>query len=262
MFRTINFEENILQKLNGDFIHADPFSYVCIDDFLQDSIAASLSENFPSLTQMDILYHGLNENKGEHSSFESLHENFKNLRDELASRNFVRNIEIISGINNLQTINDRYGAGLHQGGNGSFLDIHIDYNLHPLERRQRRLNLIIFLNKDWQQEWGGYLEFWNATRTKCVTSIEPKFNRCVLFICNNISYHGYSRIKCPVSVTRKSFYFYFFSKPEKKLIYHDTVFAPAPDDTFIHKYRVKAKEFLKNSIKQLLYYSGLNKFLK
>ncbi|MDQ6843221.1 MAG: 2OG-Fe(II) oxygenase [Bacteroidota bacterium] len=262
MFRTINFEGDILQRLNHQFIHADPFSYVCIDGFLEYSIAASLSENFPSLSQMDILYHGLNENKGEHSSFKSLHVNFKNLRDELASRNFVKNIEIISGINSLQTINDRYGAGLHQEGNGSFLDIHIAYNLHPLERRQRRLNLIIFLNKNWQEEWGRLPGVLECHEYKCVTRIEPKFNRYVLFICNNISYHGYSHITCPASITRKSFYFYFFSKPEKKLIYHDTVFAPAPNDTFIHKYRVKAKEFLKNSIKQLLYYSGLNKFLK
>lgn len=85
-------------------------------------------------------------------------------------------------INNLMIISDRYGSGLHQGGNGSFLDIPIDYKLHTIEKKQRRLNLIIFLNQNWEKEWGGYLEFWNAGGTKCDASIKPKFNKYVLFI--------------------------------------------------------------------------------
>jgi hypothetical protein len=262
MLKEILVKEERLQELHRDFMNAEPFSYICIDDFLESSFAISLSEYFPSLSEMDILYKGLNEHKGEHSTFESIHPHFTKLKQMLSSDSFIKTIETVSGIDNLKIISDRYGSGLHQGGNGSFLDIHIDYNLHPLERKQRRLNLIIFLNRSWQKEWGGYLEFWNSSCTKCVASIEPKFNRCVLFICNNISYHGYSQIKCPVSVTRKSFYLYFFSKPEKRLLFHDTVFTPAPNDKFIRKYKVKAKELIKNTIKRILYYSGFNKFLK
>jgi hypothetical protein len=255
-------EEATLQELHLNFINGKPFPYLYIDDFLATSLAGSLSANFPSLSEMDILYEGLNENKGEHSNFETLHEDFTELKRILSSETFIKKIETISGINDLAVINDRYGSGLHQGGNGSFLDIHIDYNLHPLKKKQRRLNLIIFLNENWEKEWGGYLEFWNATGTECIAKIEPKFNRCVLFICSNISYHGYSQIRCPALVTRKSFYLYFFSNPEKKLFFHDTVFATSPRDNIYHKYRVKVKEFLKNNIKRFLYYSGLNKLLK
>jgi hypothetical protein len=251
-----------LQELHMNFLKTEPFPYIYLDDFLEPSFADSLSEHFPSLSEMDIIYEGLNEHKGEHSKFENIHQDFNRLKQILSTDSFRKAIETISGIDNLEIINDRYGSGLHQGGAGSFLDIHIDYNLHPFEKKQRRLNFIIFLNKNWQKEWGGYLEFWNSSGTECVASIEPRFNRCVLFISNNISYHGYSAIQCPVSVTRKSFYLYFFTKPEKRLLFHDTVFTPAPNDSLIRKYRIKAKELFKNTIKRILYYSGLNKFLK
>ena len=256
------FSEENLSALHKCFIEAEPFPYLCIDNFLEEELANSLSEHFPSLEAMNTIYHGINENKGEHSSFENLHHSFTILKQQLLNDTFIQKIEKISGINNLEVIQDRYGSGLSQGGKGSFLDIHIDYNLHPVAKKQRRINLLIFLNKTWEKEWCGYLEFWDASHTKCITSVEPRFNRCVIFICNNISYHGYSNIKCPEYVTRKSFYLYFFSKPEKKLLYHDTVFTTAGNHKFIYKYRIIVKEFFKNSIKRILYYSGLNKFLK
>ena len=93
----------------------------------------------------------------------------------------------VTGIPGLQTIEDRLGYGLHQGANQSFLDIHIDYNLHPLRKLYRKLNLIIFLNESWESNWGGHLELWDADVANCVQSIAPVFNRCALFECSEIS---------------------------------------------------------------------------
>ncbi|HEV2830511.1 MAG TPA: 2OG-Fe(II) oxygenase [Hanamia sp.] len=251
-----------IEELHQKFISAAPFPYICLDNFLDLSLAKSLSDNFPSLQNMDVFYKGLNERKGEHSSFENLHEDFASLRKKLSTKDFVQQIETITGFKDLHLIDDRYGCGLHQGGNNSFLDTHIDYNLHPILKKQRRLNLIIFLNEKWEKDWGGFLQFSDSSGTKCVTSIEPKFNRAVIFICNPISYHGYNRIQCPETVTRKSFYLYFFSEPEKHLIFHDTVFTIKPQDSFLRKTRIITKEFLKNTIKRILYYTGLNQLLK
>lgn len=251
-----------IEELHQKFISAAPFPYICLDNFLDLSLAKSLSDNFPSLQNMDVFYKGLNERKGEHSSFENLHEDFTSLRKKLSTKDFVQRIETITGFKDLHLIDDRYGCGLHQGGNNSFLDTHIDYNLHPILKKQRRLNLIIFLNEKWEKDWGGFLQFSDSYGTKCVTSIEPKFNRAVIFICNPISYHGYNRIQCPETVTRKSFYLYFFSEPEKHLIFHDTVFTIKPQDSFLRKTRIITKEFLKNTIKRILYYTGLNQLLK
>ena len=80
---------------------------------------------------------------------------FLQLKKFLFDRQFIKKIEEISQIKNLQVIDDRFGQGLHQGGDDSFLDIHIDYNLHPVKKKQRRLNLLIFLNERWPTEWGG-----------------------------------------------------------------------------------------------------------
>ncbi len=178
------------------------------------------------------------------------------------SDDFIGEIEKITGIENLKVLDDRYGRGLHQGANGSFLDIHIDYNIHPLEKKQRRLNMLIFLNKQWESEWGGNLEFWDSDITSCELKIAPVFNRCVIFECSNISYHGYSLIKGPPNTTRKSFYLYFFSDIQHKLAFHDTVFKTLPNDSPFKKIITRVKEFSKNSIKKIIYNTGLNQLLK
>ena len=186
-------EINNIETLHKEFISGNPFPYVVIDNFLDSTLALSLSHNFPAMENMDVFYKGLNERKGEHSNFDSL---------------------------------------------------------------------IIFLNENWEKEWGGCLQFSNTNRTEVVASIIPKFNTAVIFICNSISYHGYDLIQCPPEVTRKSFYNYYFTEPGKHLIFHDTVFQTTGHDSWLRKVTIITKEFLKNAIKKSMYYFGLNKFLK
>jgi len=253
------------EQINGwkkKFNEASPFRFIVIDNFLDLELAGHLSTEFPSLNEMDVNYNGINERKSEHSSFDNLHPSFKNLKRILAQRKITETIEKIARIDNLQVIEDRYGIGLHQGGRNSFLDIHVDYNLHPIKKKQRRLNLIIFLNREWQEEWGGSLEFWSKDLSQCMQSILPVFNRAVLFECTEYSYHGYSQITCPENTTRKSFYQYYFSEPEQKLIFHDTIFQNKPIEAPLKRAVVISKEFTKNFMKRILYYSGLNRFLK
>ncbi|MEO6870488.1 MAG: 2OG-Fe(II) oxygenase [Ginsengibacter sp.] len=255
-------EINNIETLHKEFISGNPFPYVVIDNFLDSTLALSLSHNFPAMENMDVFYKGLNERKGEHSNFDSLTPDFTLLKEKLNSPKLIRQIEEITGIKDLFTLDDRYGRGLHQGGNNSFLDTHIDYNLHPILKKQRQLNLIIFLNENWEKEWGGCLQFSNTNRTEVVASIIPKFNTAVIFICNSISYHGYDLIQCPPEVTRKSFYNYYFTEPGKHLIFHDTVFQTTGHDSWLRKVTIITKEFLKNAIKKSMYYFGLNKLLK
>ncbi len=244
------------------FNHAKPFRFLVIDNALDNALAESLSENFPTLDTMSVKYKGINEMKSEHSNFALLHPDFSLTRDLLSSAEVISKIEKISNIHDLLCIHDRYGYGLHQGGRNSFLDIHVDYNLHPLEKKQRRLNFILFLNKEWKEEWGGALEFWNKDVTICEQSILPKFNRAVIFECNEYSFHGYSQINCPADITRKSLYHYYFSEPSKKLLFHDTIFRNTPKQNLSKKIIVTFKEAAKNLVKRVLFHLGLNKFLK
>lgn len=246
----------------NDFSQARPFPYVCMDNFLKPDIADRLYHTFPSINSMSVKYDGLNEKKSEDSSFDKFDDSFTILKNSLMNESFIQFISKITGIKNLEVVDDKYGRGLHQGANGSFLDIHIDYNIHPIQKKERRFNLLIFLNKHWENEWGGHLEFWNGDVTECALKIAPVFNRCVLFECSNISFHGYNRITCPENITRKSFYLYFFSELQNKLSFHDTVFKPLPTYSLSKKIITTLKEFSKNTIKKMLYYSGLNKLLK
>ena len=251
---------NKIRDLNHLFNSAVPFKYLIVDNFLVPELANQIESVFPSIDLMKVKYKGLNENKTEDSCFESFDKRIQDLNSFIHSTSMRKWIGSITGLENICTINDRLGAGLHQGGNNSFLDIHIDYNIHPIQKKQRKLNLLIFLNRDWQDEWGGHLELWD--KTKCFIKILPSFNRMVLFECNEISYHGYSQISCPDSITRKSYYHYFFQPLSDGVTYHDTIFLAKDSFSFRKRALTKSKEFLKNKIKLLLYKTGLQQLLK
>jgi Rps23 Pro-64 3,4-dihydroxylase Tpa1-like proline 4-hydroxylase len=254
--------EEKIREWNKKFNEALPFRHVVIDNAIEPILAEKLSLEFPSLEKMKVKYMGINESKSEHSDFENLDPSFASLKKAFSDEKIISAIEQISNIPSLITIHDRFGYGLHQGGKNSFLDIHVDYNLHPTQKKQRRLNLILFLNKEWKESWGGSLEFWNEDVSQCMQSIAPLFNRCVIFECNEISYHGYATITCPETESRKSFYHYYFSEPGKKLLFHDTIFKNKPQDRLSKKIIVRTKETAKNLIKRTFYHLGLNKFLK
>ena len=249
-----------IADLKSTFSKSTPFKYVVIDSFLNLDFARSIAETFPTMDSMKTKYKGLNENKSEDSSFENFSESIQGLHNFIGSPYFINWVSLITGFEGLQVINDRLGAGLHQGGNNSFLDIHIDYNIHPVKKLHRRLNLIIFFNEEWETNWGGLLELWD--RRNCFEKIMPAFNRMVLFECNEISYHGYDFIKCPENITRRSYYHYFFSAAPKALTYHDTVFLLKPNDSIRKKILTGTKEFLKNKVKYIFFKIGFNKYLK
>jgi hypothetical protein len=97
-----------------------------------------------------------------------------------------------------------FGGGFHQGGDGSFLDMHVDFNLHPQHKTWlRTLNILIYFNKDWKDDYGGHLLVRNAPSAP-TRSIAPLFNRAVIMLTDNRTYHGYRKMSLPPGVTRKS----------------------------------------------------------
>lgn len=242
------------------FNNAVPFKHIIIDNFLDEDVARKIDASFPPMNKMKTIYKGLNENKAEDSTFENFSEVIQNLNTYCNSNHFIEWITSITGIADLQSISDRLASGLHQGGNKSFLDIHIDYNIHPIKKLQRKLNMIIFFNDGWKSSWGGLLELWS--KEKCLEKIIPSFNRMVLFECNEMSYHGYDVITCPPTTTRKSYYHYFFCTAPKSLSFHDTVFLLKPNDSLKKKILTSGKEFLKNKIKYVFFKIGFNRYLK
>jgi len=243
-------EPGFVEKLADDFKNAKPYRYVMIENFLEEETANKLFSSFPNDAELSKHYKGLNEQKSEGSNFSAFDTAFTDVRSALNSEEFRKTIEKITGIHDVFSTDDAMGSGVHQGRNGSYLDIHIDFNIHHLSNVHRRLNLLIFLNKNWKESYGGKLEMWNADVSKCEQSFLPLFNRCVIFETNEISYHGYSKITIPENESRKSFFCYYYTKPGQGIKYHDTIFRARPDEGAMKKMKTTVKETLKNKVKQ------------
>ncbi len=247
-------------QLKSDFQTAFPYKHLVMDNFLTDDFANLLHDNFPTIDKLKKHYNGLNEKKSEGANFADFHPAFLELRGVLMSEILAKWTAEVTSISNVFVTDDKLGAGLHQGSNGSFLDVHIDFNIHAEKDVYRRLNLLIYMNKDWKEaEYGGHLEMWDAKMTKCEKKVAPIFNRCVIFETNEISYHGYSKITLPEGITRKSIYTYFYTEMhESPKNYHDTVFKAKPTDSTTKRIGTSIKETLKNFLKSQLKKVGIN----
>jgi Rps23 Pro-64 3,4-dihydroxylase Tpa1-like proline 4-hydroxylase len=253
------YKEDWLTEKNKEFRSAEGFPHIIIDNFLQTDIAEALFENFPDRENMRKSYKNLNENKTEGSGFDEYHHYFKAVRSELGTEKFRTAFSKLTGIDNLIIPEDHRGSGVHQGFDGSFLDVHVDFSIHPTLQKHRRLNLLIFLNKNWKEEYGGHCEFWDKDVKNMIGNALPILNRAVIFECNQVSFHGYSTINIPKDESRKSFYSYFYTDIAKGVKYHDTIFKARPNEGKAKKIKTDVKEGSKNLVKKVLYKMRLNK---
>ena len=117
---------------------------------------------------------------------------------ELNSSTFIRSLEKLTGIDNLIPDPSLRGGGLHQVLPGGVLGVHADFTHHTDYDLERRVNLLLYLNKDWCDEYEGHLELWNKDATRCIKRIRPLAGRCVIFNTDSDSYHGHPRpLSCP-----------------------------------------------------------------
>ena len=136
------------------------------------------------------------------------------LREELLSDRFRNIISQITSIEGL-FLDDKFsGGGLHQGGPGSFLEMHADFSRHPSHRNWiRELNLLLYLNKDWKSEYGGCLDLCNSKTGKEI-SIEPIENRFVIMLTKGHTIHGYKKINFPENIFRTSVAGYAYTEDD------------------------------------------------
>ena len=135
------------------------------------------------------------------------------LLTELNSGAFIEFLEALTGIRGLVPDPHFEGGGLHQIVRGGHLNIHVDFNGHPRTGLDRRLNVLLYLNRDWKDEYGGAFELWNRDMTACEERVMPYFNRCVVFSTTSTSFHGHPEpLACPEDRTRKSMALYYYSK--------------------------------------------------
>lgn len=202
----------------------DPFEYYIIDDFLEDSYAHKLSNEFIDFESKDwYVYENPLEVKKALNSWYHFPKDTYEFLHYLNSPVFVDSLCNITGNNLLFPDMGLHGGGWHIHGSGGKLNIHLDYSIHPKLNLQRKYNLILYLSPEWKKEWGGNLEFWSHDKkTKSpkekVATVECKFNRVVIFDASQNSWHGFNDpITCPEGHYRKSIAVYYLTVPGTKV---------------------------------------------
>jgi len=216
------------RALHDAYRAGDPFPHVVIDGLFDDADLDRVLADFPRSEETRWMrFDSPTEKKlgyfHEHSTISATVRAFLDALNGFETLLFLEDLTGIPGL-----IPDPYfgGGGLHQIEPGGFLKIHSDFNVHPKLNLDRRANMLVYLNKDWKEEWGGHLELWNARMTECRQRILPLFNRTVIFSTTDTSYHGHPQpLTSPVPRKSVSLYYYTVGRPEEeRSAPHDTIF--------------------------------------
>lgn len=214
---------------------AEPYPHARFDHFLEDWAAKRAMEAFPQVGDEGwIHYLHVNEKKHGLNKMDRIPAFLQEVIRELNSETFVQNLSRLTGIPDLIPDPSLEGGGLHQSRRGGFLNIHADFTVHPHKRNwRRRVNVLVYLNEDWKEEYGGELELWSRDMQSCVRKISPVFNRCVIFNTDEDSYHGLPEpIQCPEHMTRKSIALYYFTEETEAPRRRATNYRARPGDGF------------------------------
>lgn len=235
MYRGILENESMLQSLKKAYARKDPFPHIIFDHLLEEELLRDVARSYPDPNDGTWWeYKNVLERKLARNDLHNLAPPIRHLISELQSNRFVSFLEKITGIDGLIVDHTLNGGGLHQIIPGGHLDIHADYNYHPATGLDRRLNVIIYLNENWNPDWGGALELWDRDMKQCARSIYPEFNRLVVFDVNDWNYHGHpDPLLCPEGESRKSIALYYYSngRPDHEVTPpHSVLFQKRPQD--------------------------------
>jgi hypothetical protein len=211
------------RKLASDWGEKPPFNHIVIDDFLDKKIVRDLEAEYPAWDdKMWYQHDNLIEQKKALNHWDRFPAATYHVMSFFNSPEFIKSLELLTGIRGLQIDPGLHGGGWHGGGwhghtAGGKLNVHLDYSIHPKLGLERRLNLILYITSGWKPEWGGQLGLWAGTRDKMGkmgAQVDCLFNRAVLFDTTQNSWHGLpDAIRCPQGVIRKSLAVYYLSAP-------------------------------------------------
>lgn len=229
--------ESRVDQLRSAFASARPFRHVVIDDFFDAGFCRRLQADFPGFDDR----FARNEmgdvgGKAVRPDLPTLSQAYGGLDRLLQSEAFLQLVGRITGIDGLLYDPGYVGGGTHENTHGQGLAAHIDFNHLPGTGWHRRLNLIVYLNDEWSEQWGGCLDLhsdpWDGAADE-VTRLVPAFNRCVVFETSEHSWHGFEAIHLPEDkrgLTRRSVAIYLYTKHRdaaESAPSHGTVYVPA-----------------------------------
>jgi len=261
------------EELMGEYAFAEPFPHMVIDNFLPEEMAEGILAHFPA----DPLAHDKVYQKGyggTHKRQISPYDCDAYVRSAFAFFNSAAMLQFVEGITNIRgLLPDPYfaGGGFHETSAGGLLGIHADFRVNESVQLLRRVNVIIYLNKDWQDAYGGHLELWDREMKNKVSSVLPIFNRCVIFNTDEDSFHGHpDPLTTPEGIARKSIALYYYTATEirndsgqsRHTLYvarpHDSDEVKAQARKLAKKREKRAKKLFKTDKKQSIKDAVLN----
>jgi Rps23 Pro-64 3,4-dihydroxylase Tpa1-like proline 4-hydroxylase len=156
------------KEIKADYQSKKPYRYVMFENFFPPEKAEIIYQNYPTIKdgKWDGTTYIDQKNKFQRTKFDKNSVIDKVLK-ELNSSEFLNWLQDVTEIEDtLLGDDDFFGGGLHQSTNGAFLNVHVDFNIHPKTKFHRRLNVLVFMNKDWKDEYEGHLEFWDFTNNQ------------------------------------------------------------------------------------------------
>lgn len=263
-FITPRGDEPLGTGLTESYNSAAPFPHIVIDDFLPPELLERVLAHCEQLNPDADVQSFERAQERYKTSFhpDSLDDDLRRLFYSFNSRPFVKLIENITGIKGL--VPDPYflGAGIHEIKQGGHLSVHADFNHHKIMNLERRINVLIYCNKDWKKEYGGGLELWDERMSKLFHDIVPLFNRCVIFNTTSNSQHGNPQpIDHPLGISRKSIALYYYTATwDGSKRSHTTQFKVRPGSNDKVDWRIKLRELNEDLIPPIIA-RKLNRFL-
>lgn len=222
----INFDyiEANKDAFRQQFLNAEPFPHIAIDNICDAEKLTLLYNRIPEIETKSADYLFASQ-KYEKSKFRQLGGVFEELHNDLTSKRFENWLKYVTD-ENVFIDPQFYGGGIHQGRKGSYLDMHADFNYHPLNHHwYRNLNLLLYINKDWKTEYGGQLKL-EDPRTGVKTEVDVPFNRLAIMHCRSYTLHGYDPIHFPEGQYRTSIAAYAYTlhkeivEPPRTTVWH------------------------------------------
>ena len=261
--------KDLALSLKKKYSLADPFPHIQIDNFFSNKYLDEVLRQFPDLSNLTKSqnYKNQNEIKFANNDYKNFPEKIKTFFDFLNSDIFLKFLQTLTSIEEkLVADNELNGGGLHEIKSGGLLKVHTDFSKHPNNNLDRRINVLIYLNKNWKTEYKGCLELWDKQMKNCKQKILPSFNKMVIFSTTDFSNHGHpDPIDCPKEISRKSIALYYFSsgRPQNEISSKNKKNRTYFKSRFGFNNEIKEKkEYIKAFLRKFSFYKKLKDFEK
>jgi hypothetical protein len=241
------------ERDHPNYVANAPFPHIVIDDFFESGALAEVLTEVDGVDRSKRYAKFLDRETG-HNKFAFLPDavGFRTARlaQYLNSSPFLNYLEKLTGIGNLIADPSCFGGGVHWIDNGGYLEVHADFNHLKKYNLARRINLLLYLNDAWKDEYNGHLEFWDRPTMTKRKAVAPLLNRAVIFSTSKEALHGHpTPLSAPPGVARRSLALYYYTNTwEPAAEAHTTLYFISQR----HKVRIRLSRLIRGFILDLI----------